>query len=353
VTRAALAGAATGTMVETLALDDPRWMRLVEADPSATLFHHPAWSAATAETYGYRPFVLGVPDGAGGLASGLPAMEVRTPLRGRRWVALPFTDHCPPLGAPPAGHAGALEAARTAARAVRLDVHADVPGPPGHAAGGGAVRHVLELQEDAEAVRRTFHKSQVQRGIKKAAKSGVTVRRADRASDLTEIYYRLHLGTRRRLGVPTQPRRFFERVWAHVMEPALGYTLIAEVDGAPVAGAVYLAWNETVIYKFGASDASSWGLRPNHAIFWEAIRSSCESGYRRFDFGRSDAEDTGLREFKSSWGAEELPLPYTVFASEAPAHGGGRAARAMAPVLRRGPAWLGRAVGALLYRYAA
>jgi CelD/BcsL family acetyltransferase involved in cellulose biosynthesis len=353
VTRAGVAGTPAATALETLGLDDPRWMALVEADPAATLFHHPAWSAVAAESYGYRPFVLAAPDGAGGLAAALPAMEVRTPLRGRRWVALPFTDHCPPLGAPSAAFAAALDAARRDAGATRLDVHAEIPGPPGHPDASGAVRHVLELSEDAEAVRRTFHKGQVQRGIKKAAKSGVTVRRADRASDLAEIYYGLHLGTRRRLGVPTQPRRFFERLWTQVMEPGLGYTLIAELDGAPVAGAVYLTWNETVIYKFGASDAASWGVRPNHAIFWEAIRTSCEAGYRRFDFGRSDAGDTGLREFKSGWGAEEIPLPYTAFADAAPGHGSGRAARALAPVIRRSPAWVGGAVGALLYRYVA
>jgi CelD/BcsL family acetyltransferase involved in cellulose biosynthesis len=334
----------------TLDIGDARWAGLIERDPAATLFHHPAWVATLAESYGYRPLVLAAERADGELDAALSIMEVRR-LHRVRWIALPFTDHCPPLGpGVDAGFAASLDAARRSAGASALEVHAELPGP--HARSRtDAVRHVLPLAADPDEVMRTFRTSQVKRNIKKAAKAGVTVRRGDCAADLADVYYRLHVATRQRLGVPVQPRRFFERLWDQVMAPGLGFTLIAEADGAPVAGAVYLTWNRTVIYKFGASDASAWGLRPNHAIFWEAIRWSCEAGYADFDFGRSDLEDAGLREFKGSWGGEELPLTYSTLADVAPAARGG--ARALGPVLRRSPAWVGRAVGELLYKYAA
>jgi CelD/BcsL family acetyltransferase involved in cellulose biosynthesis len=288
-------------------------------------------------------------DGAGGLAGGLPMMDVRGPLgRGRRWISLPFTDHCPPLGLAGAPLAGLLDAARAQAGVRRVELHAEVEG--GHP-DAGAVRHVLALESDADAVLRTFHRSQVQRNIKKAEKSGVVVRRATGVDDVTGAFYRLHLGTRRRLGVPVQPRRFFARLWERMLEPGLGFVLLAEHEGAPVAAAVFLAYGETVIYKYGASDAGAWGVRPNHAIFWDAIRWSCEAGHRWFDFGRSGNEDTSLRRFKSWWGSEELPLTYTTFADEPP--GPGPSGRILAPVIRRGPKWVCRGVGELLYKYAA
>jgi hypothetical protein len=71
---------------------DRRWRELVDADPSALPFHHPAWSSLLGEVYGYRPFLLGLEDPAGGLVGGIPVMEVRGPLGGRRWISLPFTD---------------------------------------------------------------------------------------------------------------------------------------------------------------------------------------------------------------------------------------------------------------------
>jgi CelD/BcsL family acetyltransferase involved in cellulose biosynthesis len=327
-----------------------RWMEYIEQDPAASVFHHPAWMRLMAEAYGFRPFVFGLEDGRGDLVGGLPVVEISGRLRGRRWVALPFTDHCPPLGPDDVPLAELLTEARVRADVARLELHAELQGPGSHPA-GDAVRHVLALQPDAEAVRRTFHKSQVQRGIKKAEKSGVTVRRATTAADLTHVFYDLHTATRRRLGVPVQPRRFFGLLWDLVLEPGLGYVLIAEAEGRPVASAVFLAYGETVVYKFGASEADAWGLRPNHAIFWDAIRSSCESGFRRFDFGRSDLEAAGLRKFKGEWGSEELPLRYSTLADEPP--GPPRNAKLLAPVVRHSPRWVGRALGQLLYRHAA
>lgn len=329
--------------------DAERWREYVASRSDATPFHHPAWMTALAGTYGYRPFVLGVDDEAGGLAGGMPMMEVRGPLgRGRRWISLPFTDHCPPLGLSGAPLASLLDEARTRAGVRRVDVHAELEGGYRDA---GAVRHVLALEPDPDAVLRTFHRSQVQRSIKRAARSGVVVRRATTADDVAGTFYRLHLGTRRRLGVPVQPRRFFTRLWEDVLEPGLGFVLLAEADGVPVAGAVFLAYGETVVYKYGASDAGAWGLRPNHALFWDAIRWSCETGHRWFDFGRSDLEDESLRRFKSRWGSEELPLVYTTLAAEPPAPG--RAGRVLAPVIRRSPGWVCRGLGELLYKYAA
>jgi lipid II:glycine glycyltransferase (peptidoglycan interpeptide bridge formation enzyme) len=213
------------------------------------------------------------------------------------------------------------------------------------------VRHVLALDRDADAVLRTFHRSQVQRNIKRAERSGVVVRRGSSATDLTDVFYRLHVGTRRRLGVPVQPRRFFARLWERMIEPGLGSVLIAEADGTAVAAAVFLAYGENVIYKYGASDAGSWTLRPNHALFWEAIRTSCDAGYRWFDFGRTDLEDASLRRFKGWWGSEEIPLSYATLADRAP--GPKRNGRALAPVIRRSPRWVGRALGELLYKHAA
>ena len=135
----------------------------------------------------------------------------------------------------------------------------------------------------------------------------------------------------------------------------LGSVLIVEVSGQPIAAAVLLAWNGTVIYKFGASDASRWSLRPNHLLFWHAIRAACEQGYRWFDFGRTDIGQEGLRNFKLSWGAVEEPLLYGTLGGKpgsAPT-AGGMATRMLGPVIRHGPLLLSRAFGETLYRYVA
>jgi CelD/BcsL family acetyltransferase involved in cellulose biosynthesis len=331
----------TASDPQLLNVDDPRWSAFVDACPDALPFHHPAWLRLLADCYGFRPLVVFSGE------AGLPVLEVRGPLGGRRWISLPFTDLCPPLG-PSEQLLPALDVARRAAGVARLEVRAPLPGVPGRVE---AVRHALALSPDVDAVFRGFHKSQVQRNIRRAEREGVTVRRAAAETDLADVFYRLQLATRRRLGVPVQPRRFFRLLW-QLLEAGHGYALLAEADGKPVAGAVFLTQAETVVYKFGASDSGAWSLRPNHALFWHAIQESCADGYRSFDFGRSDLEDTGLREFKSGWGAEEEELVYSVLGGaprRAAAPGGGMAAR----VIRSSPPIVCRAAGELLYRYAA
>jgi hypothetical protein len=66
--------------------------------------------------------------------------------------------------------------------------------------------------------------------------------------------------------VPVQPRRFFELLWRLVLEPGLGFLLLAHAGARPVAGAVFLRGSRCLTYKYGASDASAWPLRPNHAV---------------------------------------------------------------------------------------
>jgi CelD/BcsL family acetyltransferase involved in cellulose biosynthesis len=332
---------------------DPRWLAFVASHDDALPFHRPGWLEAVSRTYGFRSFIVALARPDGNLAAGLPLMEIHPPLRAKRWVSVPFADYSPPLvtGGNAEELVAAANRAREAAGAARLDVHAFVPGGVEQAS---AVRHILPLGPDLDAIFSTFSRSQVQRNIRKGETSGLTLRRGDSRSDLVERYFHLHLRTRRRLGVPSQPRGFFERLWTHVLEPGGGFVLLVESDGTPVAGAVFLLGKQTVVYKYGASEQSWWRLRPNHLIFAEAIRWSASHGFATFDFGRTDLQDAGLHAFKAGWGTREEPLVYTSYGARAGApSGAGGLMHVARAVIRRCPPAVSRLTGALFYRYAA
>jgi lipid II:glycine glycyltransferase (peptidoglycan interpeptide bridge formation enzyme) len=217
-----------------------------------------------------------------------------------------------------------------------------------------AFRHGIAIDGDPDRVFAGFP-SKTRTHIRQAERRGVTVRRAAEPGDLVDIFYRLHLRNRRRLGVPVQPRRFFRMLWENLIKTGLGLVLIAEAAGQPVAAAVILAWNGTMVGKFIASDEQAWSLRPNNLLVWHAVQAASELGCRWFDFGRTDAANTGLRAYKQSWGAVEEPLVYgTLGASPEPAsHGNGMASRLLACAIRHGPLLVCRASGETLYRYAA
>ncbi len=338
-----------------LELSDPRWGDFVTRQPSATPFHHPDWGGLIASCYGFRAFAVATSDATGEIRAGLPVIEVRH-LRGEpKWVTLPFTDYCPPLVPAPQEEIdllGALQRASKAAGIRRVEVRAPLEGAS--SVSRGALRHVIALEGDPAAVHARFHRS-VRKNILRAGERGVTIRRAERPEDLVDTFYRLHLRTRRRFGVPVQPRRFFRMLWESMIRTGLGSVFIAEESARPVAAEVLLSWNGTAISKYSASDERAWSLRANSLITWHLIKTACEQGSRWFDFGRTDAGNEGLRAFKQSWGAAEQPLVYGTFgvSSEPAAARDGMADHLLASVIRHGPLVLCRAAGEALYRYAA
>lgn len=339
-------------MLDRLPIDSDEWSAFVCADGRATPFHHPEWARMIADCYGLRCFVFVLRKAPGeSIVGGVPVIETYRPFSGRRWSSLPFTDVCRPLvERDDEPHLlASLDRERISAgiRSFELD------GPLGGFApsdAGSSVAHVLSLDPDP-AVVESRYRSSVRRNIRTARHGNLELRRGDRESDVTDDFYRLQVLTRQRLGLPPQPRRYFSLLWRRILEPGLGSLLFVEVAGTPVAGAVFLRWNGTVVYKYGASDADAWHLRPNNLIFSEAIADACRGGDRVFHFGRTDVGDEGLRRFKLGWGAEEQPLERVVLGAV-----GFRSSMLpmrMRTVLRHSPAFVGRTVGEALYRYAA
>jgi CelD/BcsL family acetyltransferase involved in cellulose biosynthesis len=334
-----------------LSLDDAEWHGFVRSRADATPFHHPAWASLLSDCYGLSGFVLALTDGAGSITAGIPLLAPpRLPGRPRRLVSLPFTDALDPLVAPGEGPllAASIDAARRELGVARIELRGAMEGArPSEL---HAVIHRLALDIDPDLILAGFSKGK-RRDVRASQHKNLTTRRAETERDLTEIYYRLHLGTRRRLGVPSQPKRFFRLLWERIIEPGHGFVLIVQEGRIPVASAVFLVGNGTIVYKYSASDVNRRGENPNVLLVWSAIRDACEEGLTTFDFGRSELFATGLRYFKTGWGALEEPLVYSSI-------GEGESGDSGTPgiignVLRRSPTWVTRISGELLYRFVA
>jgi CelD/BcsL family acetyltransferase involved in cellulose biosynthesis len=330
---------------------DPAWSELADRDPSATVFHQAAWSRLLREHFGYDVNAWIIRSVDGQIAAGLPVALVRGRVTGTRLISLPFSDACGPLRDPDADIEPAVVAAAIATErdrvGLRLEVRAGLDAPGGVVISRYA-RHLLALEPDVEQVQRRFAKSQVKRGIAKAIREGVTIE-AQRSELGLRRFYALHLSTRRRQGVPTQPKRFILG-FTRLFEQGLGFVLLARRGGRDIAGAVFLTGGSTLTYKYGASRRSDLAARPNNLLFMEAIRWGCEHGMRTLDFGRTDLDNEGLLAFKRSWGAEEAPLAYISLGGGKPDRGPGLAQRAISGVIRHSPPVVGRLVGEALYR---
>jgi CelD/BcsL family acetyltransferase involved in cellulose biosynthesis len=334
-------------------ITDPAWLAFVEGSHTATVFHHPAWLRLLSTQYDYGLHACCI-EGDNGIEAGIPIARIESRLTGRRLISLPFSDICAPVLAAgaEAAAAGALAEELAGERqrtGLDLTVHGPVPGAPEAFSQPRFFRHLLPLAGDLAEVESRYSKSQVKRGIKKARREGLGVeRRTDRAA--LDAFYALHLRTRKKLGVPTQPKRFIRR-FGELFDAGLGFIELVLDDGRPIAAAVFLTYNGTLTYKYGASDERELGKRPNNLLFAEAIRWACESGFHTLDFGRTDIDNEGLRAFKRSWGANEEELSYTYFADREPSAEPPLRNRLMSATIKHAPTGVSRLVGETLYKH--
>lgn len=333
-------------------INDPRWQRFVDTAAGATIFHHSAWLSLIHRRYRYPVAACTLLDSDESVRAGFPVALVRTPLRGPRLVAFPFSDLCAPLGSP--GEVGALGPVAGELRqrmGASMEVRGPFPGAPDAQPGARYCHHVVALAPHVGEVERRFRRSSVLRGVRRARREGLV---AERRSDVEALdsFYRLHVATRSRLGAPTQPRGFI-RDLEQLFAENLGFVLLVARRADIAAAAVFLHHGGVLTYKYGASDARALGLRPNNLLFWEAIRWGCENGMDRLYLGRTDVGQESLRTFKLAWGAEEDELVYTHLGNETPRSADrGVLGRALAVGLRRSPPIASRVAGELLYRHA-
>lgn len=292
-------------------LQNGEWDSLLAPFPNATAFHTSAWARVLARTYRHKPLYLRF-DRAGEPIALVPLMEVRSAVTGARGVSLPFTDSCAPLVSD-LRFEGAIAAKLIEMAADRRWKYAELRGSasslfPHATTAASYYVHQLPLTTATSSLWEGLASS-VRRAIRKAGQSKISAE-VTRSPDAVADFYRLHVRTRRRHGVPPQPFRFFENIYNEMIRPGLGFIVLVKTEVCSIAAAVFFEFGGTAIYKFGASDAAFQEFRPSNLMIWEAICTLTERGCALLHFGRTDLADEGLRRFKLGWGATEQRLDY-------------------------------------------
>ena len=332
-------------------LSDPDWDRLVASHPDSGFFHSSAWAKVLVRTYGHKPLYLSFLQEYRPVAL-IPMMEIRSAFTGRRGICLPFSDFCEPLIFDEGAAETVLAKIEGLARE-RKWRHFEIRGGrsmlPAAAASRKFYGHRLALPESGEELLARFA-SPVRRAIRKAEKSGLTAQVTTKREAVLE-FYRLHVRTRRRHGIPPQPLSFFLNIYKEAVEKGQGFVVLARSGKKSLAAAVFLQFGKTALYKFGASDESYQEFRGNNLVMWEAIQFLIRRRCQLLHFGRTAIENDGLRRFKTGWGAEEELIEYFEFDIEAETwkNGGSDGSGFYNKIFRRLPLVLNRFAGSVLY----
>ena len=338
-----------------LRIADPRGDRdaaqAAAALPGAGIFHTTAWARTLHAAYGFRTQLLLAEDATGVVAAAVPVTPLRAWLRGARAVSQPMADECALLARDAAArdflHSAALALARS--RGWR---HWELRGAGATAGTTPATiyhGHLMPL-DPADWDCPAAAAPSVHRAVRQAVRAGVEVEFGD-SENLLRRFHALYARTRQRHGAPSAPWRFFEALRRELLVPGHGVVVLAVRDGEDLAGGVFLISGRNGLYKYGASEPSRHHLRPNHLVMARAADWCARRGCTALDLGRTSLGAEGLRRYKLSWGATERVITYTRIRS---ADGRAllardRAGRWPAPLLRRLPPPLLRALGAIFH----
>jgi hypothetical protein len=297
-------------------LKDPRWDKLVQHHAHGSIFHSPRWLEALRTAYGYDPVVISTCAPNETLANGLVFCRVKSWLTGHRMVSVPFSDHCEPL----VNNADDLDCLLSSLKQrvddgewKYLEIR-PVSLRPGSLTGFLQTHtyklHRLDLRKSKEVLFRGFHKSCVQRKIRRAEREDLKYEEGT-SEDLLQKFYHLLVMTRRRLYLPPQPLRWFRGLIA-----TLGKDLkirVASKDGIALASILTVSHKKAMIYKYGCSNIAFNNLGGTAMLFWKTVQEAKDNGFEELEMGRSDIDNLGLIAFKEHWGASGTPVSYWTY----------------------------------------
>jgi hypothetical protein len=268
-----------------------------------SLFVSRRWLSALSETYGFTVWAstLAVSDE---VAAAIPYCEIED-LCGRRLVSLPFSDYVDPLVDSASVWDAVIAPLISSDAPIRLRLlRNQVPwGDRRFERRMHAAWHGTDLTRTEGEIWSALASS-ARKDIGRA-ETWLKVRKGRTMEDL-RVFYDMHCHVRKsKYRLFAQPFRFFENLH-HVFAPDNLVLLLAERDGAAVAGTLFLLHGDTLYYKFNASiDVAD---RPNHLLIWHGICLGRALGLTRLDFGISNIDQPGLVRFKRKFASHELPI---------------------------------------------
>ena len=344
-------------------VQDPRWDQFVETHPFGWVCHLSGWKQVLEGTFHHmRGYYFALMDDAGErIEAGLPVFHVRSRLFGDRLVSIPFATLSDALVENASqfqqlGSAAQQLAATLNARWIEVRSLHSGPAIRGPSWGESNVfkLHYLELAEGSEKLLKSFKPKSVRHSIRRAAKHQLQLK-GDGTRSALDLFFSLHMGTRKRLGLPLHPYRWFETLW-RVFAPSGRLGILAAEKNKTTIGALLLfKFKDRISVDYSAYDEAFADMRPNHFLFWEAIQMACREGFKTFDFGRTRSDHAGLMEYKSRWGTRTMDLPQFFYPKAhndliSPKRGGAKL-QLLHAACRHSPKFARKAIGEFCYRH--
>ena len=152
------------------------------------------------------------------------------------------------------------------------------------------------------------YKKYIRRDVRKAEKSGVTIRPGSSGEDI-KLFYDLYLASmERNRAAAKYPYRWFRVLCEGGPGKSLGTIRFAVLDQRAIAGVVLVHSTTTTHYFHNGSRGESLKYCPNELLVDSSIEGAVDRKSSFFDFMGSDPEDASLLKFKEKWGSQSKDI---------------------------------------------
>ncbi len=326
-----------------------------------TIFSHSSWLNVLRKSYGFEIATLNIPFSDEDIKSEIVqensydkndrgiSFVIKKKRRQIKYISLPYSDEVPILN----NHRNKdqlLSKSFNDIKNVYVELRCRYDGQDFENKLVG-YKHTLDLIPDEDRIFKGFKKTQVQQPIQKAERDGL-IGKVKSDYEAVLDFYELHLLTRRKLGVPIQPKKFFFHFYNEIIKNDLGFVVLVYQDKNVISAGIFAGVNKILTYKFSASNPDYLKYRPNNLMLWTAIQEAKKRRFDIFDFGRTELGNEGLRKFKQGWGTVEAPLYYSYY-PKVPDKSRIEfiKAKIVAPIIRNSPKFVCRLSGELFYKY--
>ncbi|MGB2753822.1 MAG: GNAT family N-acetyltransferase [Phycisphaerae bacterium] len=289
-------------------LDDPQVGEFL-ARQETYLFQEPVWGRVL-ESLGYEVAYYCLEDEGGRIVLAQPAIYLRLGFFNLLYGGLPYGFAVGDLSRHQELADGIARVARAEGthrvRLSRCTCDPDIT-PAGYVP-QEHLQHVLHFGGRSEEEVWRDLKLRVRHDVRVAQGRGVVVKDAVGEADRDTIFRMYCQTMARNRTYVVWPRGLMEAMWRFLVEPGRGEMMISWHDGEPLAAMITFYDGPRCFAFLGASSGTKRNLRPNDALFWEAIKRAMARGCQDFDFMMSSRDDGALIAFKDKWGATRHPF---------------------------------------------
>lgn len=186
-----------------------------------------------------------------------------------------------------------------------------------------SLTRIIDLHSSFEHIEKTF-KPKTRYNIRLAQKHGVSIRKSNSSKDISRFIELIQLTAHRHkihCFSPEYYKTMITLLWSDDLSKkarAQCQLLLADFQGAVIAGILLIRFGDTVTYVHGGSDHKFRRLMAPHLLHWHAIAQAQTIGASWYDFwGSAQDSDSdfhpwqGISRFKAGFGGALQKYPGT------------------------------------------